>query len=432
MNWKTILLWCLLIAHAGLGVWLGYSTWTGRLAWYLGVSGLVVTLIMMRNYVWVYRQYPPLVDGPAPQEVAVRSAPPPRLTPAYIEDILSQPTIREAIGRDLKLTGQLRYHEMWRLGLITPDQDRYDPNLGQYPNRWSKWAQDPAYKFYVQERLPLKRCAILYGKNAINAQLNTLTVVNGLAQPHLPLTSLFSYPLETKLAEGDYARLRDFRLDAGSTFTSQRRLVLPDFLREEGFPLGKLYTEGDPLSADRGGVIVNAGGKLVIIRPNYFVQRRLIDDAGNLVQIGLDEELSMGQMYSVLMRPSLSRYLVAYIKAHHYVPVVRYRSFPCASDYLQPVLDTPLSENGWADLVIDPRGRAKLFIAKDKTLEQWYEMLNRLRTLYFAEVALKDYHLLGLTKDAAQMAHYLAEKQAILADYYLIQDYSGFLTDIPA
>jgi hypothetical protein len=394
----------------------------------VGVSGLVVTLVMMRNYVWVYRQYPPLVDGPAPQVVGVRSTPPPRLTPAYIEDSLSQPAIREAIGRDLKLTSQLRYHEMWRLGLITPDQDRYDPNLGRYPDRWSKWAQDPAYKFYIQERVPLKRCAVLYGKNVFNAKVNALTVVNGLAQPSVPLTALISYPLETKLAEGDYARLRDFRLASDSVYTREHRLVLPDFLREAGFPLRKLYVDGDPLSADRGGVIVNDGGRLVIVRPDYFVQRRLIDEAGNLVQIGLDEELSMGQMYSVLMRPSLSRYLIAYIKAHHYTPVVRYRSFPCASDYMQPVLDTPMSENGWADLVIDPRGKAKLFIAKEKTLEQWYEMLGRLRALYFTEVARKDYHLLGLTHDAVQMTHYLAEKQAILADYYLIQDYSGFLT----
>ena len=38
-----------------------------------------------------------------------------------------------------------------------------------------------------------------------------------------------------------------------------------------------------------------------------------------------------------------------------------------------------MSDSSWADLFIDTRGKAKLFIAKEKTLEEWKEMMERLR-----------------------------------------------------
>jgi hypothetical protein len=68
MNWKTIFLSFLILSHIGILVWLGYSTWTGSLPWYVGLLGFVGMLMLMRNYVRVYQQYPPLVDGPAPPD----------------------------------------------------------------------------------------------------------------------------------------------------------------------------------------------------------------------------------------------------------------------------------------------------------------------------------------------------------------------------
>jgi hypothetical protein len=89
-----------------------------------------------------------------------------------------------------------------------------------------------------------------------------------------------------------------------------------------------------------------------------------------------------------------------------------------------PILDTPMSDSGWSDLFIDTRGRAKLFAATEKTLSEWYEMMGRLRQLFFGELAKKGYHLLGLTQDEMHLHEYFAKKQRILADYYIIQDWS--------
>jgi hypothetical protein len=89
---------------------------------------------------------------------------------------------------------------------------------------------------------------------------------------------------------------------------------------------------------------------------------------------------------------------------------------------LASVLDTPEHER--LGHFIDTRGRAKLFIALDKTLAEWYELMNRLKQLFHSELARADYHLLGLTKDKAYLNEYLAKKQAILEDYYLILDWT--------
>ena len=82
-----------------------------------------------------------------------------------------------------------------------------------------------------------------------------------------------------------------------------------------------------------------------------------------------------------------------------------------------------MSDSGWADLYVDTRGKGRLFIARQKSLAEWYGMMNRLRELLFSELARKEYHLLGLTKDKAHLNEYLAKKQEILADYYIIQDW---------
>ena len=89
-----------------------------------------------------------------------------------------------------------------------------------------------------------------------------------------------------------------------------------------------------------------------------------------------------------------------------------------------PILDTPMSDSGWADLFIDTRGQAKLFIAKQKTLAEWYEMMERLRQLFFGELAKKGYQLQGLTKDQMHLNEYFSKKQRILEDYFIVVDWS--------
>ena len=92
--------------------------------------------------------------------------------------------------------------------------------------------------------------------------------------------------------------------------------------------------------------------------------------------------------------------------------------------YVAPGEGQPaLTDIDLGDLYIDPRGKGRLFIAKQKTLAEWYEMMSRLRDLLFRVLALKDYHLLGLTKDKVYLHRYLAQKLDILADYYIIQDW---------
>jgi hypothetical protein len=51
-------------------------------------------------------------------------------------------------------------------------------------------------------------------------------------------------------------------------------------------------------------------------------------------------------------------------------------------------------------------------------------MMERLRQLFFGELAKKGYHLLGLTKDEMHLHEYLSKKQRILEDYFIIQDWS--------
>ena len=59
--------------------------------------------------------------------------------------------------------------------------------------------------------------------------------------------------------------------------------------------------------------------------------------------------------------------------------------------------------SGWADLYIDSIGKGRLFIAKQETPAEWYEMMNRQRDLLFSELAGKDYRLLGLVKDKVRL-----------------------------
>ena len=348
------------------------------------------------------------------------------VTPEFIEEILGQESIIQAIKNDLMRTGQIGYKEVWRLGLITPDRDRFDPRPSELSirERMEKYKEDASYRATFSEQIAPKRTAVLYNPTAVGSQTNTLTVAGGAVKPLIGFYPGWSYGLSTETKHGEFVRIRDLLIDTNSPSSRNRSRFLPQFLREDGFPLKASYADGDPLTADRGGTVVLDKGKPIIIYPQYFVQRRLIDDQGDLIDVGLDEDLSQNPVFAVKMRPSVSEGLVRSVKANGYIPVVRYRSVPYASGLMFPILDTPMSDSGWADLYIDTRGKGRLFIAKKKSLDEWYEMMGRLRELLYSELARKDYHLLGLTQDKAHLSEYLVKKQDILADYFIIRDWA--------
>jgi len=357
--------------------------------------------------------------------LSIESASAHGVTPQFIEEVLGQENIVAAIKNDLARIGQIGYKEIWRLGLITPDQDRYDPRPSQLslPERMRKASEDINYRASRVEQVVPKRRAVLYNRSYFNFQPDRLTVAGGMVKPAISFYPRWSYPLSTKVSRGESVRIREIMIDTDSPYARNRNPSLPQFLRTEGFPLKAAYADGDPLTTDRVGTIVIDKGKLAIIYPRYFVQRRLIDDQGNLVDLGIDEDLGLDPAFAVTMRPSVSEGLIRLVRAKGYIPVLRYRSIPYASDFFFPILDTPMSDSGWADLYVDTRGKGRLFFARQKSLAEWYEMMNRLRELLFSELARKDYHLLGLTEDKAHLNEYLTKKQDILADYFIIQNW---------
>jgi hypothetical protein len=429
VRYKTALFYFLMALTVGLMLWWGYRVLTGQMDWFLGILGIGVAVFVIRGYLRAYRSSPPPVPGDPPQNLGVSGVQVNVLSLSYIETVLGDAAVQEVIHRDLALTGQIRAGETWCLGLITPDMDQYNPSLLSDPDRMRRCVQDPAYRYYNLERIPLRRSAVVYGRDIFRRPVNGITVINGERGLALPVSNvpdersrLIVYPFEEKNSAGNYTHLRSLELDHQKADRFGCGRSLPDFLRGEGFPLRHAYPTADPFTTERGGIIINDHGRLAVIRPEYFRQRRLIDDLGNLVEIGQEEDLGLEVGYSVSMRPGGLKNLMNYVFQYGYTPILRYRSFPYPSEYLLPVLDVPPSRNGWADLVVDPRGRGRLFVAKMRTDQEWQEMMVRLRKLTMDSVAIFDYHLLGLTKDPQQMNRYLSAKTEILADYFDIRD----------
>ena len=67
--------------------------------------------------------------------------------------------------------------------------------------------------------------------------------------------------------------------------TSKDVIPILPMLRHLGFPMTTDSANGDPFALERVGVIDAHG---VIHWPNYYIQRSLIDEDGNLIYLGLD------------------------------------------------------------------------------------------------------------------------------------------------
>ena len=378
-----------------------YSTWTGKFSLPLGIGLGIVGLMSIRKPLALVRDHRPVhADASVTLPLFPRATN--TVTPELIQELLADETLVNAIRKDLEMIHQIRGHEQWRLGLITSDTDTYN-SLYQ---------------------IPVKRAAIIHPTTFFNAQFQSVLVNHGASAPLIQSYPGWSYGLRTQLSEHQYEIIRRLEINTDSPSARNRSLSFASFLREDGFPLKDSYQDGDPLTTERGGTLVLDEGKLKLIYSNYFIQSRLIDDEGTLIYMGLDENFQPSATWSgVSVIPSVSKKLYKTVEYEGYTPILRYRSFPYASDFMLPILDTPMSDSGWADLFIDTRGKAKLFIAKQKTLAEWYEMMDRLRQLFFGVLEKKGNHLLGLTKDQQHLNEYFFKKQRILEDYFTVLDW---------
>lgn len=402
-----------------------YNIWTGKFSWFLGLAFVVVSLILIRRPVSLIKSHHPVqVDFSITLPIQPRLVN--KVTPELILAFLNEESVIKAIKDDLQKTSLIGEKEQWRLGLLTPDSDKFDLSINQLSRRerLSK-TFDPITRLNFDNQIPLKRLAVLHSKGHPNVMPDNLLIVHGAQETMIRSYPGWSYRLRSHPTVDGFTNIRALEIDTDSLSARGRHRSLTKFLQEDGFPLKDFYTDGDPLTTERGGTLILDKGEVKIIYPDYFVQRSLIDHDGNLVYLGLDENFQPSpSIQGVSMIPSVSKKLYKSVQYNEYVPIVRYRSFPYASDFMLPVLDTPMSDSGWADLFIDTRGKGKLFIAKDKTLEQWYEMMGDLRQLFFDELTKKGYHLLGLTKDPAHLHEYFTKKQAILEGFFIILNWS--------
>ncbi len=248
-------------------VWIGYDIWTGPAPW-LTVFLLIASLLIYRNMFRVYKTYSPVIDDYT-LNVSIPVSATQRMTPEIIRDLLGKESVINAIRNDLSKTRQIGYREVWRLGLLTPDQDRFDPRPDHLsrPERLKKMLEDKNYSRNLDGQIPVKRTAVLHSTNYFGTQFNNLFVTGGTEARLIRAYPGWSYGLKTRLNRGEFIPIRHIEIETDSPSARNRSPFLTRFLQEDGFPIRDVYLDGDPLTTERGGTIVNDHGKILIIHP---------------------------------------------------------------------------------------------------------------------------------------------------------------------
>jgi hypothetical protein len=394
---------------------------------YYGIAMIAFAISLIRKPLqWVRGNWPVYPERTVPLNITIPHTA--DITPEMILNILDTEPVRSTIKNDLEKTDQIRHKEQWRLGVVTPQNDTYDVSIFQESRkeRLSRGFTAAAI-LNAQSKVPITRWAVLFGTALFRIPMNNLLIVNGIRPPFIRSYPGWSFSLKTRIPRNGYAPIRKLEVQSGSYSMVNRSTGIVAFLREDGFPVRETYVDGDPMTAERGGTIVLDRGKVKVIYRKYFIQSRLIDDEGNLLYMGLEDDFPPSAAWNGFsVKPSASKYLYQCVKYNEFVPVVRYRSFPVISSIMLPVIDTPMSDNGWADVFINRQGRGQLYVAKERTLEQWSEMMEKLRCLFFDAVIKNGYHLLKFTKNRLHVQEYMMQKQRILHDYFEIIDWSLF------
>lgn len=275
------------IAYVSFMAWIIYAIWTRQIPFFWFFLFLAL-FFRLPSVMTVYSRYS-REDDQYFLNLAVKSNIPSTITPEFIAEIIHQENVINIILNDLRKTRQIGYKEEWRLGLITPDSDLIVAN--------------------ANNKIPLKRTAVVNSTDYFKS--NNIAVRNGIVMPLGQ--SKWTYGLDTRLNKGEFIDFRNIQMEDDSSITEHKSRTLAGFLREDGFPIRDIYLDGDPLTTDRGGTIVIDNNKLIVIYPRYFVQRRLIDDNGNLVDLGIDEDLSHNTYFEIELMPSVSRLLLTVV-----------------------------------------------------------------------------------------------------------------------
>lgn len=149
---------------------------------------------------------------------SIQSASTHGVTPELIAEVLRQESVIQAIKDDLNRTGRIGYNEVWRLGLITPDQDRFDPRPSELSlrERMEKLREDANYRASLSEQIAPKRTAVLNNPTYLGSQPNRLAVAGGAVGPPIDFYPGWSYGLSTKMNPGQFIRIRDLWIDTDS------------------------------------------------------------------------------------------------------------------------------------------------------------------------------------------------------------------------
>ena len=138
-----------MLLYSYMIIWAVYLTWTGKFYWLLGVGIIIVGFVSIRKPVTLVRDNRPMHADwsiTLPLQPLTSNV----VTPELILKILEEESVIDAIKKDLQKVCQIGGKEQWRLGLVMPGMDMYDPTF----------------------QIPVKRAAILHPVSFFNADLN--------------------------------------------------------------------------------------------------------------------------------------------------------------------------------------------------------------------------------------------------------------------